>query len=492
MNYLQKIYGTELVLATDLYELTMAQGYWKAGLQDTEAVFNLFFRKNPFNGGFTISAGLTFLIEFLSEFKFTNDDLTYLSKLKGNDDKPLFDSNFLNFLKGLKIDCDIDAVKDGTVVFPLEPIVRVKGKIIQAQILESALLNIMNFHSLIATKAARVCETAGDNPVIEFGMRRAHGFGGAIGASWSAYIGGCESTSNVLAGKLFNIPVRGTHAHSWVLCFENELEAFLTYAEVMPNNGVFLVDTYDTIEGVKNAIMAGRKLVKNGYNFFGIRIDSGDLLNLSREARKLLDENGFNTTKIIASGDLDEYQILNLKKNNAPVDIWGIGTRLVTGFDQPALGGVYKLSMVKDKKGKWVYKMKISSDTEKSSLPGMLQIRRFKQNNYYTGDLIYDTHLGCNENIFSKVENNYSGVRPRNEIENSPCEYEDLLIPVIKNGIQVYNPPEAKEIRDYVKTELQRLKPGIKSIENPDIYPVRTEKQLLELRETLSQSKIIK
>lgn len=492
MSYLQKIYATNLALATDLYELTMAQGYLRAGLQDTEAVFNLFFRKNPFNGGFTISAGLTFLIEFLSEFKFTNDDLTYLSKLKGNDDKPLFDSNFLDFLKGLKIDCDIDAVKDGTVVFPLEPIVRVKGKILQAQLLESALLNIMNFHSLIATKAARVCMAAGEDPVIEFGMRRAHSIGGAIGATWSAYIGGCESTSNVLAGKLFNIPVRGTHAHSWILCFENELDAFITYAEVMPNNGVFLVDTYDTIQGVKNAIIAGRKLVKNGYKFSAIRIDSGDLSNLSREARKLLDDYGFKTTKIIASGDLDEYQILNLKRNNAPVDIWGVGTRLVTGFDQPALGGVYKLSMVKNKEGKWVYKMKISSDPEKSSLPGLLQIRRFKQSNFYTGDLIYDTHLGCDTDTSFKIGNNCGGVKSSDEIEISFSEYEDLLIPVLKNGIQVYNPPEAKEIRDYVKTELQRLKPGIKSIENPDIYPVKTEKRLLELRETLSQNKIIK
>jgi nicotinate phosphoribosyltransferase len=273
-------------MATDLYELTMAQGYWKAGMSDREAIFHLFFRRNPFNGGFTVAAGITFVLEFLSDFKFKEEDIDYLKSLSGNDGKPLFAQKFLDYLAKLKIECDVDAVKEGTVVFPFEPVLRVKGNIIHAQIIETALLNIINFHSLIATKAARVCEAAKDDPVIEFGMRRAHSFGGAIGASWAAYIGGCESTSNVIAGKLFNIPVRGTHAHSWVQCFDSELEAFLTYAKVMPNNSVFVVDTYNSIQGVKNAVEAGKLLVKNGHKLFGIRIDSGNLDTISREARK--------------------------------------------------------------------------------------------------------------------------------------------------------------------------------------------------------------
>lgn len=481
MNYFRKIYGCNLALATDLYELTMAQGYWKAGLNETEAVFHLFFRKNPFNGGFAIAAGLTFLIELLSEFKFTQEDLNYLSRLKGNDGQPLFTSDFLDFLSKFKFECDVDAVREGTIVFPFEPVVRIKGKIIQAQVIETIVLNIMNFHSLIATKSARVCEVAGTTPVIEFGMRRAHSPGGAIGASWSAYIGGCESTSNVLAGKLFDIPVRGTHAHSWVLCFDSELDAFLTYAKVMPNNGVFLVDTYNTIEGVKNAVIAGRELVKNGYNFFGIRIDSGDPVTLSKEARKILDESGFPNTKIIVSGDLDEYTILNLKRNNAPIDIFGVGTRLATAFDEPALGGVYKLSMVKHKDRKWRYKMKISDDSTKSSLPGILQIRRFREDDFYCGDVIYDIQTGFED---VTLETNVGNCRAA---DLKKLNYEDLLIPILTKGEPVYTPPQAKEIREFVKHELKKFKPGVKSIENPEIYPIYFEKRLIELKNRLLQ-----
>lgn len=465
-------------MATDLYELTMAQGYWKAGMRNREAIFHLFFRKNPFYGGFTIAAGITFALEFLSDFKFKEEDLNYLKSLQGNDGNPLFDKNFLGYLKELKIECDVDSVKEGTIVFPFEPILRVKGNIIQSQIIEAALLNIINFHSLIATKAARVCESAKNDPVIEFGMRRAHSFGGAIGATWAAYIGGCESTSNVIAGKLFNIPVRGTHAHSWVQCFNTERDAFLTYAKVMPNNSVFVVDTYNSIQGVKNAVVAGKWLVKNRHKLFGIRIDSGNLNAISRKARKILDDNGFHDTHIIASGDLDEFIISELKRKNAPIDIWGVGTKLATGFGDPALGGVYKLSMITDKNGKWQHRMKLSEDLSKPSLTGVVQIRRFFDNKYYCGDILYDAFIGINDNTRACCLDN------SNKISRIPetAKYSDLLIPVLRQGKQIYKQPQSTIIREFVQEELKRITPEIRVLEQPSVYPVCMEKRLTKLR----------
>src|SRR5438128_1810404 len=277
-----------LALLTDLYQLTMACAYWKSGKADQEAAFHLSFRTPPFQSGFTIACGLAQVIEFLQEFQFEKSDLDYLATIRGHDGKPMFDQSFLSYLEGLRFACDLDAVPEGTVVFPHEPLLRVQGSILQAQILETAFLNFINFQSLIATKAARICLAAQGEPVIEFGLRRAQGIDGALTATRAAYIGGCAGTSNVLAGKLFGIPVQGTHAHSWVMSFDTETEAFDAYADALPNNCTFLVDTYNSLQGVRQAIEAGQRLRKRGHKLAGIRLDSGDLAYLSIEARKLL------------------------------------------------------------------------------------------------------------------------------------------------------------------------------------------------------------
>lgn len=294
------IYDQSLALLTDFYQMTMAYGYWKAGLDRKEAVFHLFFRKTPFKGGFTVAAGLESVIHFLEKFRFDSSDLRYVAQLKGLDGNPYFSEEFINYLSKLKFTGDIDAVPEGTVVFPYEPLIRVQGPLIECQLLESPFLNLINFPTLVATKAARVCLAAKGDPVIEFGVRRAQGIDGALTASRAAYIGGCESTSNLLAGKLFGIPVKGTQAHSWIMVFDDELEAFQVYAKHLPNNCIFLVDTYDTIEGVKKAIQVGRWLKQQGKKLLGIRLDSGDLADLSIKSRALLDQAGFQDAVIVA------------------------------------------------------------------------------------------------------------------------------------------------------------------------------------------------
>jgi len=313
MNITKDLYRNSITLLTDLYQLTMAYGYWKAGIHNKESVFSLFFRENPFMGGFTVACGLEYALDLLDSFSFKKEDIDYLSGLKGNDSQPLFEKKFLSFLQKLKLECTIDGIPEGTLVFPQEPLIRVRGPLLQCQLLETPLLNLINFQTLIATKAARVHIASEGEPILEFGLRRAQGIDGALAASRAAYIGGCSSTSNVLAGKLFGIPVAGSHSHSWVMSFDNELDSFKTYARVMPDNCVFLVDTYDTIQGVKNAIEVGKILRENGKDLLGVRIDSGDLAYFSIEARKMLDEAGFKETKIMASGDLDE-SIITLEK----------------------------------------------------------------------------------------------------------------------------------------------------------------------------------
>lgn len=470
-------------MLTDLYQLTMAYAYWKSGTHDKDAVFHAFFRKNPFNGGFAIACGLDYVIDYLENFSFDESDINYIASLNGDDGKPLFDKDFLNHLLNMKFDCDIDAIPEGNVVFPSEPLIRVKGNIIQCQILETVLLNIMNFQTLIATKASRVKLSAQNAPVLEFGLRRAQGIDGSLAASRAAYIGGCDATSNVLAGKLFDIPVKGTHAHSWVMSFDNELESFQAYAEAMPNNCVLLVDTYDTIEGVKKAVEVGKWLKEHNHKLSGIRLDSGDLAYLSIEARKILDENGFTDTAIVASNDLDETIISSLKEQGAEINVWGVGTKLITAYDQPALGGVYKLSAIKKKDSKeWEYRVKLSEQAIKISNPGIHQVRRYFSEKEYMGDMIFDVNLFENNKeavIIDPLDNT------RRKHFSKEQEYTDLLVPIFRNGKKVYNSPNIHEIKKSVEKNLQMFHSGIKRFVNPHQYPVGIEKSLFDFKTDL-------
>ncbi|GAB4194991.1 MAG: nicotinate phosphoribosyltransferase [Sandaracinaceae bacterium] len=371
-----------LGLLTDFYQLTMAYAHHRAGTADRVASFSLFFRRAPFGGSYAVAAGIDEALSVLEDLAFDGGDVAYLGGLTGADGLPLFDASFLERLRAFRFRCDVEAVDEGQVVFPHEPLLRVTGPVLDAQLAETLLLNIVNFQTLVATKAARVVQAAAGRPVVEFGLRRGQGPDGGLSASRASYLGGCAATSNVLAGKLFGIPVRGTHAHAWVQFFGDEREAFARYAEALAGNVVFLVDTYDTLAGVEHAIeqakLLGTPTASRGAKpLLGIRLDSGDLARLSREARARLDAAGCEGTKIYASNDLDEHAIAALVAQGAPIEVFGVGTRLVTGGDQSALGGVYKLTAVADEGGAFVPRVKRSEDPAKSSLPGRLEIERF-------------------------------------------------------------------------------------------------------------------
>jgi nicotinate phosphoribosyltransferase len=468
-------------LTTDLYEVTMACGYWNAGVSDYEAAFHVTFRENPFGGEFTVACGLTRAIDFLSAFHFDQIDIDYLSSQRGNDGKPLFAADFLDYLRSLRLTCEIDAIPEGTVVFPNEPLMRVSGPIIQGQLLETALLNILNFESLIATKAARVYLAAENDPVIEFGLRRAQGVDGGLTAARAAYVGGCAGTSNLQAGRRFGIPVSGTQAHSWIMFFEDEREAFEQYAKAMPNNCVFLVDTYNSIEGVRHAIDVAEELHKKGYKMIGVRLDSGDRVALSIEARRMLDKAGFHGAKIVCSGDLDEHIIADMKRRGAKIDIWGVGTKLTTGQPDAALGGIYKLGAVRRPGGQWQYRIKLSDERAKTSVPGLLQVRRFCQpDGIFLADAIYE--------IDHADTGPYGIVDLQTEEQmkiSSNMDYSDLLIPIFRNGDLVCETPDLNSSRERAHQQLSRLPPEVLRLYAPRAYPVGLEKSLHELRSTL-------
>jgi nicotinate phosphoribosyltransferase len=461
-------------LLTDLYQLTMAYGYWRSQRHEQEAVFTLSFRTSPFQGGYAVACGLAPVMDYLESYRFTSDDVSYLATLTGNDGKPLFDDPFLGYLERLQLDCDVDAVPEGTVVFPHEPLIRVRGPILHGQLLETALLNLVNFETLIATKASRICHAAHGESVLEFGLRRAQGVDGGVSASRAAYVGGCHATSNVLAGKRYGIPVRGTHAHSWVMSFDDELTAFRTYAQAMPNNCVFLVDTYDTLQGVRHAIQVGHELRRDGHEMVGIRLDSGDLAWLSIAARRLLDDAGFPKAVIVASNDLDERTIHSLKDQGATIAVWGVGTRLATGHDQAALGGVYKLSAIKQPHQPWKHCVKLSEQALKTSNPGILQTRRFRVGEEFIGDMIYDEILGLPEVplMVDPLDMTRRKHFPQDAVSS------DLLVPIMRRGRMIYQLPPISERRALATRQLQSFHAGITRFDHPHQYPVGLEAQL--------------
>jgi nicotinate phosphoribosyltransferase len=481
MSFLSTVYRTSLGLLTDLYELTMAYGYWQEGMRQTEACFHLFFRRHPFKGGFTLACGLAQAVEFLEALRFAEDDLAYLASLAGSDGRPFFDRGFLDHLRSFAFACDVDAMPEGTVVFPGEPLVRVKGPILQAQLLETALLTLINFQTLIATKAARVCLAAQGEAVLEFGLRRAQGIDGGLSASRAAYVGGCAATSNVLAGKLFGIPVKGTHAHSWVMAFATEEEAFDAWARAMPNNAVFLVDTYDSLDGVRRAAEVGKRLRQQGQKFLGVRLDSGDLAYLSIEARRILDEAGFPEAQVLASSELDEYIVESLKRQGARVAVWGVGTKLVTAFDEPALGGVYKLAAVREPGGSWRQKVKLSEQAIKTSTPGIQQVRRFAAGPEFVADALYDETLGipATPTIIDPLD------MTRRKHLGAGLAWEDLLVPVFRAGRRVLPVAPLEEARRRAQAQLAGFHAGIKRFVNPHQYPVGLEERLFDAKTRL-------
>jgi nicotinate phosphoribosyltransferase len=471
-----------LALLTDQYELTMAMAYWKSGLADAEGAFQMFFRRQPFGGGFTVIAGLEPLLEYLESFRFSAGDLAYLASLKDNSGGPLFEEPFLRYLERMEFACDVDAVEEGTVMFPNEALLRIQGPIIQAQLLESVVLNLINFQSLIATKAARCCLAAKGDSVVEFGLRRAQGVNGALAASRAAYIGGCAATSNTLAGKIFGIPVVGTHAHSWVMVFDSEREAFEKFADAFPNNCVFLVDTYNTLEGVRQAVEVGKRLQAQGRRFVGIRLDSGDLAYFSVEARRMLDAAGLGSAVVMASNELDEYLIRSLKDQGAAIGAWGIGTKLVTAENDPALGGVYKLTSVRRPGGAWQRKLKLSEQINKISVPGVHQVHRYIDGN---GLFMADAICELNEEP-QRVERIFDpNDAHRTKRLQGYAATEPLLVPIVRNGKPVYRPPTVPKIRERVRKQLDRLHPGHKRFENPHVYPVGLSPRLQGIREAM-------
>ena len=476
-----ELYRPSLGLLTDLYQLTMAYAYWKSGAEALEAAFHLFFRRNPFGGGFTVACGLEYAIDLIESLRFEADDLAWLGEVRGSDGEKLFEPAFLDHLGELRLTCDVDAVPEGTVVFPLEPMVRVTGPILQAQLIETPLLNLINFQSLIATKTARVVLAARGDPVLDFGLRRAQGLDGGLSASRAAWVGGCAATSNVMAGRLFGIPVSGTHGHSWVMAFDDELSAFRAYAEALPNNCTFLVDTYDSREGVRHAIQVGKELRARGHRMLGVRLDSGDLAWLSSQARNALDEAGFEDVRILVSNELDEHLIASLKEQGAAISSWGVGTRLVTGHPDAALGGVFKLTAVRRPGEPWRPKVKLSEQPIKTSIPGVLQVRRFQGGTEAVADAIYE--MGRPPAGPVTMVDPLDPTRRRTIPDGTPSE--ELLVPIFRAGRRVYDPPPLPDVRRRVSAELSRFHAGVKRFVNPHRYPVGLERGLHDLRTRL-------
>ena len=464
-----------LTMMTDLYELTMMNGYLRYGKDKNRACFDLFYRRRGDVTAYAVAAGLEQVIDYVRNLRFTQEDIEYLRSLA------IFDDAFLSYLSDFHFTGEILAVPEGTIVFPDEPILRVIAPIMEAQLLETALLNIINHQTLIATKAARVVQSARGDKVLEFGLRRAQGPDAGIYGARASIIGGCQATSNVLTGQLFGVPVGGTHAHSWVMSFEDELTAFRAYADVFPDNCLLLVDTYDTLgSGVPNAITVFKELRARGKEPVGIRLDSGDLAFLSRQARVMLDDAGFPNAKIFASGDLDEEVIWDLKAQGAAIDVWGVGTRMITSMDNPALGGVYKLS-AEEVDGKFIPRIKISENPAKITNPGVKQLYRFYDRR--SGKALADL-LALDEEDFSSGEP-LEIFDPENTWKRMTlCDYRmrQLLVPVFENGELVYESPALSEIAAYAKQEMETFWDEYKRLNRPHRYKVDLSQKLYDLK----------
>ena len=453
---------------TDYYELTMAQGYFLSGMHQKTASFDYFFRKIPFNGGYVIFAGVQELLETIKHITFSEEETDYLLK-EG------FSKDFIEYLKAFEFKGNIYSVPEGEIIFPNEPVMRVEGNLLETQLIETLLLNVLNFQSLIATKASRIKVAAGENSVVlDFGLRRSQGLGG-IHATRAAMIGGFDGTSNVYSAQRFKVPAGGTMAHSWVQSFDDELTAFKTYAEHYPDDTVLLVDTFDTLEsGVPNAITVAKELKNKGHKLKAIRLDSGDLAYFSRKARKMLDEAGFQDVKIAASNQLDERVITSLKTQEAPIDIYGVGTRLVTGHTSPALDGVYKLSSIEGEP-----KLKISENIEKITLPGRKKIYRYlNPDNTFYGDAV----LMEEEKVLERMHN---PIFPAQKSDLNSRKFEVILEQVIRDGEIITPILPISEIAAFSKTRLKKLQPEFKRLDNPHIYKVGISTKLMEKRDVL-------
>ena len=452
-----------LTLHTDLYQINMMQVYFKQNIHNKRAVFEVFFRKNPFNNGYAVFAGLERIISYLNNLTFSQSDLDYLQSLG-------YHGEFLDYLRNLKMSLTVRSVQEGDLVFANEPIVQVEGPLAQCQLVETALLNIVNFQTLIATKAARIRSVIEDEPLMEFGTRRAQEMDAAIWGTRAAVIGGANGTSNVRAGKLFDIPVLGTHAHALVQVYGNDYEAFKAYAETH-HNCVFLVDTYDTLRlGVPAAIRVAREL-GDKIKFLGVRIDSGDLAYISKKVRQQLDEAGFPDAKIYASNDLDENTILNLKMQKAKIDVWGVGTKLITAYDQPALGAVYKIVAIEDETGELRNTIKLSNNAEKVSTPGKKQVWRITSREKGKSEGDYITYNGLDVNSLEELEM----FHPTYTYINKTVKNFDavpLLVNIFQEGNLVYEQPTLTEIQAYARKEFDKLWDEYKRVLNPQDYPV--------------------
>ena len=469
-----------LTLLTDLYELTMMQGYFKHKDRNETVIFDAFYRNNPCGGGYSIAAGLEQLIAYIKELHFSPEDIRYLDSLH------LFEKDFLDYLADFHFSGDIYAIPEGTVIFPREPLVKVIAPIMEAQLVETAILNIINHQSLIATKAARVCYAARGDGIMEFGLRRAQGPDAGIYGARAAVIGGCIGTSNVLCGQLFDVPVKGTHAHSWIMSFPDEYTAFKTYADLYPSACILLVDTYDTLKsGVPNAIRVFREMRKAGIplTFYGIRLDSGDLAYLSKKARAMLDEAGFPDAVISASNDLDEYLIESLKAQGAAITSWGVGTNLITSKDNPAFGGVYKLAAVMGQDGEFIPKIKLSENTEKVTNPGNKTIYRVYEKD--SGKIKADLICLVGE-IFNEEEplHLFDPLEPwkKTRLPGGSYTLRELLVPVFQKGKCCYESPKVMAIRDYCQKELSTLWDETKRFVNPHPIYVDLSQKLYDIK----------